>query len=288
MKLSDIKKLLPDALYLKLQYKRRFGKRLNLANPTSFNEKIQWLKIHDRKPEYTIMVDKVAAKNYVSEIIGKEHIVPTIGVWERFEDIDFDVLPKKFVLKCNHDSGGLIVVRDKDTLDKEKAKTVLNNCLKRNYYYGSREWPYKMVKPLIFAEEYLESGENGLIDYKFFNFNGVSKFLYISEGLEDHSTAKISFFDFNGKQLPFKRSDFKPFQGDYCLPENFSEMHRLSDILAKGINAPFVRTDFYSINGKVYFSEITFSPCGGMVPFEPISADEELGKLIKLPIEGNN
>ena len=135
---------------------------------------------------------------------------------------------------------------------------------------------------MIMAEKYIEGGEKGLVDYKFFNFNGISKFLYISEGLENHMTAKISFFDFTGKQLPFKRSDYKAFDGSYELPSNFEEMHNLSDLLAKKINSAFVRTDFYSVNGKVYFSEITFSPCGGMIPFDPPEWDEKIGKMLDI------
>lgn len=279
----ELSKILPDSIYLKIYYKKILGKKLNLKNPKTFNEKIQWLKIHDRNPAYITMVDKIMAKKYVASILGEEYIVPTLGIWERFEDINFDELPNQFVLKCNHDSGGIVVVRDKYKLNIEAAKLKIEKSLRRNYFYSGREWPYKYVKPKIFAEKYLGTDDNSLIDYKFFNFNGSSKFIYISEGLENHNTARISFFDFEGHQLSFKRLDYKPFEGDYKLPSNFEKMHYLSDKLADQIGSPFVRTDFYSINNSIYFSEITFSPCSGTLPFDPDKWDEILGKWIKLP-----
>lgn len=279
----ELSKILPDSIYLKLFYKMIMGKSLDLKNPQTFNEKIQWLKLYDRKPIYTTMVDKIAAKSYVAAILGKQYIIPTLGVWDNFDDIDFDKLPNQFVLKCNHDSGGLVIVRNKSELNLEMAKTKIERCLKKNYFYVGREWPYKNVKPQIFAEKYLETSPLGIRDYKFFNFNGLSKFMYVSEGLEDHKTARISFFDFEGHQLPFKRLDYRPFEGDCNLPENFEKMHSLSDKLAQQIGNAFVRTDFYSINDNIYFSEITFSPCSGMLPFDPIEWDKILGEWIQLP-----
>ena len=279
----ELSKLVPDRIYLKIFFKMLVGERLNLKTPETFNEKIQWLKLYDRNPQYTFMVDKITAKEYVASVLGEEYIIPTLGVWDKFDDINFDKLPEQFVLKCNHDSGGLIVVRNKEQLDLEMAKTKIEKCLKRNYFYIGREWPYKHVKPKIFAEKYLEAPHEGIRDYKFFNFNGVSKFIYISEGLENHATAKISFFDFEGRQLPFKRLDYKPFEGNCVLPDNFERMHYLSDELARQIGSAFVRTDFYSLNGNIYFSEITFSPCSGILPFDPPEWNKILGEWISLP-----
>ena len=276
---------LSDKLFLKMYWYLKRGERLNLKQPKTFNEKLQWLKLYDRKPEYSRMVDKYEAKKYVAERIGEEYIIPTLGVWDSFEEIDFDKLPEQFVLKCTHDSGGLVICRDKAKLDKKKARAKIESSLKRNYYWRNREWPYKNVKPRILAEVYMEDETEtaGLTDYKFFCFNGVPKMLYASQGLEDHATARISFFDLEGKRMPFWRSDYRPMEGDLVLPENFGQMMEKAQVLAKEVDCPFVRIDLYSINGATKFSEITFSPCSGMVPFEPKEWDEKLGNWIALP-----
>ena len=275
---------LPDEAYLKLKFRLRMGKKLDLKDPKTFNEKLQWLKLYDRKPEYTTMVDKAAAKEYVAEKIGGQYVIPTLGVWETFDDIDFDALPEKFVLKCTHDSGGLVICRDKGSVNREEAREKIEKALKTNYYLHGREWPYKNVKPRILAEAYMEDGSGtGLTDYKFFCFNAEPKMLYVSRGLEDHATASISFYDFEGKQMAFRRKDFKPIEGPLVLPENFGEMQEIARRIAETVGCSFVRVDLYSIQGNVYFSEITFSPCSGMLPFEPESWDERLGSWIRLP-----
>ena len=173
--------IIPDALYLKLRYWKVFHKPLNLKNPQTFNEKLQWLKLYDRKPEYTCMVDKYKAKQYVAERIGQEYIIPTLGVWDSFDEIDFDALPDQFVLKCTHDSGGLVICQDKKTLDKEAARRRITASLQRNYFWANREWPYKNVKPRIIAEVYMQDTVTAeLRDYKFFCFNGTAKLLFIA------------------------------------------------------------------------------------------------------------
>lgn len=276
---------LSDEKYIIKSYKNKFGVEPDLAAPSSFNEKIQWLKLYDRKPEYTQMVDKAEAKKYVEGILGERYIIPTLGVWDKFNDINFDELPDQFVLKCTHDSGGLVICRDKSKLDIQKAKKKIEKSLKRNFYWAGREWPYKNVQPRIIAEQYMQENgkdlKHGLTDYKFFCFNGIPKFIYVSCGLENHATARISFYDFDGKELDFHRKDYKQL-GEIELPCNFSEMRECAEKLANKVNSPFVRIDLYSINEKVYFSEITFSPCSGMIPFEPESADKEIGEFIDL------
>lgn len=419
-----------DEQYIRRLYKINMGKELNLDPPVTFNEKIQWLKLHDRKPIYTTMVDKYEAKKYVADIIGEEYIIPTLGVWDHFEDIDFDSLPDQFVLKCTHDSGGLVICRDKSKLDKNAAKKKIEKSLKKNFYYTGREWPYKNVKPRIIAEQYMEDesthdlrdykifafdgvpkalfiaterssteetkfdffdaefkhlpftnghpnadimpakpetfelmkelagklskgfpelrvdfyevngrtyfgeltfshwsgmvpfnpeewdktfGEwiklpeefgggyilvsdgfvlwlhqvenKGLVDYKFFCSNGKPTLLYVSRGLENHPTAEISFYNMDGIEMPFHRSDYNPYH-HAILPSNFNEMRELAEKLACAVGCPFVRIDLYSINKHIYFSEITFSPCSGMIPFEPMSADVELGAELQLPMRG--
>lgn len=275
-----------DEKYVKKSFMIRMGYDLDLGNPKTFNEKIQWLKLSDHNPLYTQMVDKYEAKEFVANVLGDEYIIPTLGVWNKFENIDFSKLPNQFVLKCTHDSGGLAICKDKRTFNTENAKKEIKKSLKRNFYWIGREWPYKNVKPRIIAEAYMEQEDgSGLIDYKFFCFNGVPQLLYVSRGLDHHPTAQIGFYDMNGNEMPFHRSDYKPYHGA-TMPHNFDEMKVIAQKLAEKVGCPFVRIDLYSINGKIYFSEITFSPCSGMIPFEPVSADEELGKLIKLPIEG--
>lgn len=276
-------RLLSDEQYLKLLFKSNLGYTLNLDNPQTFNEKLNWIKIHDRNPVYTTMVDKYEAKKYVAEIIGDEYIIPTLGVWDRFEDIDFDALPDQFVLKCTHDSGGLVIVKDKSKLDKEAARKKINRSLKTNYYLLGREWPYKDVKPRIIAEKYMTDSGKGLRDYKFFSFDGEPKFMYISEGMDNHQTAKVSFFSLDGQLLPFHRLDYAPFKENVGLPDGYSQMLETCRVLTKKIGSAFVRMDLYCIEGKTYFSEITFSPCGGFVPFEPTEWDTKLGEMIRLP-----
>lgn len=270
-----------DETFLKMAYKRKFGKELDLNNPVTFNEKLQWLKLNDRKPEYTEMVDKFMAKKYVASIIGQEHIIPTLGVWSRFDDIDFDKLPTQFVLKCTHDSGGLVVCKDKSNLNKKAAKKKIEKSMKTNYYKGGREWPYKNVKPRIIAEEYMEDiSGNGLTDYKFYCFNGVPKYLYVSNGMDDHETARLSFLTMNWEKAPFGRSDYLEFEVLPPKPTKFDEMVKIAKSLSGG--HPFLRVDLYEINNKVYFSELTFSPCGGFMPFVPEEWDAKLGEMVNI------
>lgn len=275
---------LPDKAYLKLFYKAMAKRPLNLDNPQTFNEKMQWLKLYDRKSIYTAMVDKYEAKQFVAERIGEKYIVPTLGVWDRYEDIDFKRLPDQFVLKCTHDSGGLFICKNKADFDKKAAQRKIKKCLKKNFYWFSREWPYKNVKPRIIAEKYMEDGEGkGITDYKFFCFDGEPKFLYMSHGLEDHSTATISFVTLDWKIAPFKRSDYKPFMELPEKPSGYDEMIELAKKLSSGHK--FLRVDLYQIGSQVYFSELTFFPCGGVIPFDPKEWDGELGKLICLNVE---
>ncbi len=272
---------LSDENYLKIVYWARMGRKLNLSSPKRYTEKIQWLKLNNRKPEYTIMVDKYLVKKYVADIIGEEYIIPTLGVWDRFEDIDFSSLPQQFVLKCTHDSGGLVICKDKKILDIEQAKVKINKSLSKNYYKAGREWPYKDVKPRIIAETYMEDNEDGeLRDYKFFAFDGEVKALFIAtdRGRKDTET-KFDFFDENFNHLEFTNghpnSDILPHK-----PKNFEKMKQLAAILSKGI--PHARIDFYEVDEKVLFGEITFSHWSGMVPFEPDKWDYNFGEWINI------
>lgn len=271
-----------DEKYLKIKYYLKTGKRLNLDNPKTFNEKLQWLKVYDRKDIYTTMVDKYEAKQYVANIIGNEYIIPTLGIYDKFEQIDFDQLPNQFVIKCTHDSGCIVIVRNKNNIDRKKIEKKIKKCLKRNFFWNSREWPYKNVKPRIIIEKYMEDKINkSMQDYKFFCFDGEPKLMYLSEGFENHSTATMSFFDMNFKETDCKRSDYKLFQYKPQKPKNFELMKKFAGLLSKDI--PHLRVDFYEINGKLYFGELTFSTCAGFIPFESEKWDVIMGKWIKLP-----
>ncbi|MCQ2354285.1 MAG: glycosyl transferase [Clostridia bacterium] len=275
---------MPDEEYLKLMFHARTGKKLNLKDPRTFGEKQQWLKLHDRNPEYITLVDKFEVKKYVAGKLGEEHVIPNLGVWDKFDDIDFDSLPDQFVLKCTHDSGGLVVCKDKSALDMKAAKEKIERSLARNYFWSGREWPYKDVKPRIIAEKFMsDSGvadNEGLTDYKFYCFNGEPKFLYISRGLEHHPTARISFLTLDWNFAPYERSDFKPFEELPEKPSRFDDMIEMSRKLAEGKR--FVRVDLYQIGNEVFFSELTFFPCGGMMPFRNPEHDKEIGEMLHL------
>ena len=295
--LSKYGKLLSDKLYLKSMFKCKMGYSLNLKKPRTFNEKLQWLKLHDRKPLYTILVDKYAVKDYVSKCIGSEYIIPTLGIWDRFEDINFDLLPNKFVLKCTHDSGGLIICKDKNTLDKELARKKLNNCLKYNFYYYGREWPYKYVRPRIIAEQFMQNYDYGnferykgsnfktqkepeLNDYKFFCFDGNPVFFKVDfDRFTDHHA---NYYKTNGELLPFGEQAYPPIPDrELSLPNTLPNMIEIAKKLSQGI--PFVRIDLYEVCGKVFFGEMTFYPSSGMGKLSPPEWDLSIGNMLVLP-----
>ena len=274
---------MPDKPYLKMMYRAKMGKEPDLEHPTTYSEKLQWLKLHDRKPVYTEMVDKYLAKEYVKSLIGEEHIIPTIGVWDSFEAIDRDVLPEQFVLKCTHNSGGVVICRNKSTFDWNAARKKLKRGLRRNYYWGNREWPYKDVKPRIIAEQYMvdESGVE-LKDYKFFCFDGEPKLLFVACDREKRGEeTKFNFYDMDFNFLPFTNGHPNAPEGTIKKPGGFEEMKELAAVLSKGIT--HLRVDFYDINGKIYFGELTFYHWSGLMPFDPPEWDRKLGELIKLP-----
>ena len=276
--------LLPDKIYLQIYYRRIFGRKLNLKEAKTFNEKIQWLKLYDRNPTYSKMVDKYEAKNYVENKIGKEYIIPTLGVWEEFDKINFSELPNQFVLKTTHDSGGVVIVKDKDKMNLVKTKKIIEDSLNNNYYLQGREWPYKNVKHRIIAEKYMvdESGYE-LKDYKFFCFNGIAKVMFIASDRQNtNEETKFDFFDMEFNHLPFTNGH--PNSNKIIIkPKSFEKMKKLAEILSEGI--PQVRIDFYDINGNIYFGEMTFSHWSGFVPFIPDEWDYRLGSMINLPVK---
>ncbi len=272
-------RLLNDKSYLKFVWKDRMGYSLNLKKPQTYNEKLQWLKLYDRKPIYTIMVDKYEAKKYVASIIGEEYIIPTLGIWKKFDDINFDLLPNQFVLKCTHDSGGLVICRDKREFDKLSAKKSINSSLTTNYFWYAREWPYKNIEPRIIAETYIEDNKTKeLRDYKFFCFNGIARALFVASDRQNKAEeTKFDFFDMNFIHLDF-RNGHPNAKKIPAKPERFDEMKMLAEKLSQ--NIPHVRVDFYESNKKVYFGELTFSHWSGFVPFEPKEWDYIFGSWI--------
>lgn len=271
---------LSDEEFLKKMFKVRMGKVLNLDNPKTFNEKLQWLKLYDRKNIYTTMVDKHSVKEYVSSLIGDKYIAKEYGFWDYIEPSIFDKLPYSFVLKTTHGCGKMLVCHDKNAINFEKVCKEFDSNLKQNYYYRSREWPYKNVKPKVIAEELLiNEGETVLTVYKFFCFNGEPHIVQVIHN-DKTSRERIDYFDMNWSFLElrqnFKNSDVIP-----TKPDTFEEMKDICRKLTKGI--PFVRCDLYEVNKKVFFSEFTFFSDAGFERFHPDKWDEILGSKIVLP-----
>lgn len=270
---------MPDEMNLKFWFRYNFGKKLNLDDPETFNEKLQWLKLNNRKDEYTRMVDKYEVKEYVASIVGNQFIIPTLGVWDNFDEIDFDTLPEQFVLKCTHDSGGLVICKDKSKLDLKAAKKRIQKSLKRNYYWVGREWPYKNVKPRIIAEAYMQDSKtNDLKDYKFFCFGGVAKCFKVDfdRYIEHHA----NYYDMQRNLLDFGEAAYPPDDKKKLdiNSETLEEMQRLAEKLSADI--PFLRADFYDVDGRIYFGELTFYPASGFGKFTSEQSDQLMGKWI--------
>lgn len=273
--------LWPDKLYLSILFWCRMGKKIDWASPQTYSEKLQWLKLYNRDPKYTVMVDKAAVKDYVASIIGKEYIIPTLAIWDKTSEIEWDSLPEKFVLKCTHDSGGVVICKDKNNFDRQNAIQKIDKALKSNYYYLHREWPYINVPRRIIAEQYMEDEFGELRDYKWFCFDGEVKAFFIATDRSkgDHAT-RFDFFDEKFNHLPFTNghpnADVQPEK-----PKMFEEMKALAAKLSKGI--PHVRIDFYEVGTKIYFGEMTFFHWSGFMPYDPEEWDYIFGSWLKLP-----
>ena len=272
---------MPDKPYLRVLYYAYTGKKLNLKNPTTYNEKLQWLKLYDHNPIYKKMVDKYDAKKIVAERIGEEYIIPTLGVWNRPEEIDFDGLPDKFVLKTTHDSGGIMIIDKREGYDRNKINAFFNKRLTHSTYEIQREWPYKDVPKRIIAEQYMEDEKtHELRDYKFFCFDGEVKCMFIATDRQSDKPTAFDFFDPEFHWMDLRHghpnAEVKPEK-----PINFELMKQLAAKLSEGL--PQVRVDLYEINGKVFFGEMTFFHHGGIVPFDPDKWDKIFGEWIQLP-----
>lgn len=279
--LEKVSPLLTDRQYIRAKWKIKMqGRKLDLENPKTFNEKLNWLKLHDHNPLYTTLVDKYRVKEYVEEKIGTEHVVPLLGVWDRVDDIEWDNLPNQFVIKCSHDCGGMVICKDKSKLDIEKTRKKLKKRMRVQYYWKSREWPYKNVRPKVFAETYMEDEFGELRDYKWFCFDGEPKAFFIAQGRHKETETTFDFFDSNFNHLPFTNGHPNS-ETPIKKPKGFDEMKALAAKLSIGI--PQVRVDFYDVNGTIYFGEFTFFHWGGMKPFNPDKWDYTFGDWINLP-----
>lgn len=275
---------LNDEVYLQLLYRAIFdGKKLDLNNPQTFNEKLQWLKLYDRKPEYTLMADKYEAKQYIADRIGDRYVIPTLGIWEAFDKIDFDALPKEFVLKCTHDSGGLVVCRDKSSLNIEAAREKINRSLNRKYYYTSREWPYKNIKPRIISEPLIHNSDYSMLEeYNFFCFSGEPKFFMHCYGDRDRGEKRYNdYFMVDGERLPLQWGNASDPNSVFTRFDVYEDMLDKASKLSSGV--PFLRVDFYLVDGKAMMGELTFYSWGGMMPINPPEYDLMFGKMLQLP-----
>lgn len=280
--LLRIKTFFPESIILKILYFHNTGKWLNLKNPRSFNEKLQWLKLNDRKTVYTIMADKIESKRWVKERIGSKYIIPNLGIWETVKEIQLSKLPDKFVLKTNHDSGGIIICKNKEDLKKEWGNICkkLNKSLQNDYYKAGLEWPYKNIKRKIFAEKLLEVNTEDIPDYKFFCFNGKVKFFKIDTSRSTNHHATYFYPDWT--MAPFREEVYPniPDPTFFKKPKNFIKMIALAEELSKDI--AFLRVDFYNINGEIFFGEMTFYPAAGFGRIVPYKWEKKIGDMIKL------
>lgn len=283
---------LPDKPYLRILFLLRTGKILYLNNPKTFNEKLQWLKLYNRRPEYSVMVDKYAVKEYVSNVIGKEYVIPTLGVWDKPEDIEWNILPNQFVLKTTHGGGGggVYICKDKSSVNQEEVVRMLNKSLKQNLYKEFREWPYKDVKPRIIAEQFMkDDGKHSntidacvmeeLHDYKFFCFNGKIEFYKID--FDRFVKHRANYYNRDGSLLPFGEGAYpRDPNKKLTIPSSIPQMIHLAEKLSQG--HPFMRVDFYNCKGNIYFGEITFFPAGGFGEITPEIYNSKIGDLLEL------
>jgi len=271
-----------DEKYIRRKFKACLGNEPSINNPKTFNEKLQWLKLYDRKPEYAVMVDKYRVRTYIKEKLGDEYLIPLLGVWNHPQEIDFDALPSQFVLKCNHNSGlGMCICKDKSALNIKKVKSGLRRGLKQDYYLTGREWPYKNVPRKIIAEQFMKSDEGGLTDYKVHCFDGEPKLILVCKDRFSQTGLTEDFFTTQWEHLDMRRPMHPNSLNEIVKPAELAEMLELAKKLSEGI--PFLRVDFYIIEHRIYFSELTFFPASGFEEFVPEEWDTVLGSYLRLP-----
>lgn len=275
-------KLIPDKVFLRYKYYRIMKKWLSFNNPKTFNEKIQWLKVYDRNEIYTNFVDKYEVRKFISKEFGDKYLIPLINVYDNVEEVNFNDLPKQFVLKCTHDSGGIVICKDKDLLNIDNAKKLLQNFIDRNYFYEWREWPYKNIKPRIICEKYMiDEKQQDIMDYKLMCFNGKVKCILVCSNRDSVQGVNMNFYDIFWNEMDLTRPKHKPKNGKIKKPINLEKMITMAEKIAS--EKPFIRVDFYEINEQLYFGEITLYPGAGFEKFSPEEYDNILGSWIELP-----
>lgn len=274
-----------DPRYLKMMFRMKVKYSLDLENPRSFNEKLQWLKLFDRNDSYPDLVDKYQVRKYVAERIGDDHLIPLIGLWDSIDEMDFGCLPNRFVAKCTHDSGSVVICADKGSFDEGAAKKKLCHALKHDMFFVGREWPYSKVKPRIIVEEYLGNPSDDLVDYKFMCFGGKVKCIFTCTERFSDEGLRVTFFDTEWKKLPFERH-YPASNKAIPKPENLSEMIRIAEILSRGL--VFARIDLYVSKGSIYFGEVTLYPGSGFEPFRPLEWDYTLGSWLDIAALADN
>lgn len=278
---EKLKKLIPDKIFIKIMFRKTMGYKLDFKDLRTFNEKLQYLKLYNRDPKHTLLVDKYRVREFISDVIGKEHLIPLLGVYNNYDEINFDKLPNKFVIKANHTSGDVIIINNKNDVDKTKLKETINKWMKRDYFINSREWPYKNVKRKIIIEKFMEDKKtNELRDFKFYCFNGNVELALVATGRKNNNLA-FDYFDEDFNKVELKQGGpNSTFQIE--KPTTWNEMIQISKKLSKGLI--HVRVDLYSVNNKVYFGELTFFDSSGMAKFEPLKWDYILGEKIDLSL----
>lgn len=276
-------RVLPDKMYIQIYYRLRVGRSLNISSPTTLNEKIQWLKFNYRNPLQTIVSDKLLVRDYVTNKIGDEYLIPLLGYWDTFDQIDFDSLPNKFVLKCNHDSGGLVICDGKEHFSYKKAQKIINKSLKNNFFYIGREYQYKNIQPKILCEQYISEDGNVPLDYKIYCFNGKPDVILVCKDrfMGNSNRARYQFYDQSWNYLPLNRDDDKLPKFDIPKPKNLDKMLEIATSLSEDFI--FSRIDLYNIDGKIYFGEITLSPNSGFDPDISYETDSLFGGKLKIP-----
>ena len=276
-------RFLPDKAYIMLYHRLRVGRKLNMKNPTTLNEKLQWMKFNYRFPLQSIVSDKLLVRDYVADKIGEEYLIPLIGTWEKFDDMDFEKLPNKFVLKCNHDSGGLVVCTDKNNLNYKKSRKKIEKSLNSNFFYIGREYQYKNIKPMIICEQFISDHGNVPMDYKIYCFNGIPDVILVCRDRFSKNTHRASylFFDQEWKFLPLNKGDDEIGKVDVAKPKNLDKMIEIARKLSEDFL--FARIDLYNIDGRIYFGEITLSPNSGFDPDIKYETDLMFGEKLKIP-----
>lgn len=278
---------LPDRSYVKLYYRLRVGRKLNTNNPETLNEKLQWLKFNYRFTLQSIVSDKLLVRDYVKKKIGEEYLIPLLGSWEKYDDINFSLLPEKFVLKCNHDSGGLVICTDKAKMSRSEERKKIEKSLKNNFFYIGREYQYRNIKPMIICEEFISDNGKVPMDYKIYCFNGVPDVILVCRDRFSKNTHRASylFFDQEWNFQPLNKGDEDLEKIYIPKPKSLEKMIEIARKLSEDFI--FARIDLYNINGKIYFGEITLSPNSGFNPDIKYETDLMFGQKLKIPYWNN-